>query len=118
MPVDRTPFSLLDLLAAAAGLLSSVVLALLPFVVAPGIAALYADFEATLPLATRVALAPWPSPMLGLLLAALVVAAVVRRDPVHRRWMLASGALGGALAIGALWYALYLPLFELSDSIR
>jgi hypothetical protein len=113
----REPFSAMDLLVAGVAALTSAALRAAPVVVAPSIAAMYRDFATELPLATELALAWWPSPLCGLGLAALTVQALRRLDVLHRRVLLAASALGGFLLLGALWYALYLPLHQLAGAI-
>lgn len=117
MSAAREPLSAMDLLVAGVAMVASVALLTSPFVVAPSFGAMYADFATELPLATELALAPWPSPLSGAGLAALTVLALGRRDVLHRRVLLAASALGGALLLGALGYALYLPLYQLTGAI-
>lgn len=113
----REPFSAMDILVAGVAALASVALLASPFAIAPAFAAMYRDFAAELPLPTRLALAWWPSPLTGLGLAALVALGLSRADVLHRRLLLAGSALGGLLLAGGLWYALYLPLYQLTGNI-
>lgn len=111
------PLSVMDILAAGVAALASVALVLSPLLVAPSMEAAYRGFTTELPLATRLALAWWPSPALGALIAALLVLAVRSRDLLRRRLVLAAGALAGCLFVIALVWALYLPVFALAGRI-
>lgn len=113
----REPLSAMDLLVVAVAALASVALIAAPFTVGPAFEGMYRDFAAELPLATELALAWWPSPLAGLGLAGLVTLGVSRGDALHRRLLLAGSALGGLVLIGALGYALYLPLYQLAGAI-
>lgn len=113
----REPLSAMDLLAAGFAIVASVALLASAFVVAPSFGAMYGELTTELPLATELALAWWPSPLLGAGLAALTVGALRRRDVLHRRVLLAVSALGGALLLGALGYALYLPIDQLAGVV-
>jgi type II secretory pathway component PulF len=115
--MPREPFSAMDLLVAGLAAIASAALLASPFVVAPSMAAMYRDFATELPWATELALAWWPSPLSGLALAGLVALALSRGDALHRRALLAASALLGLVLVGALWYALYLPLYQLAGAI-
>jgi len=115
--MPREPFSAMDILVAGVAAIASVALVASPFAVAPPMAAMYRDFATELPWATELALAWWPSPLSGLALTALVALALSRGDVLHRRVLLAASALLGVVLVGALWYALYLPLHQLACAI-
>lgn len=106
----------MDVIVALIAAAAACALVAIPFA-APALAASYRDFAAELPWATELALAPWASPSIAVGVIAGAAFALLRTDVVHRRLLLAASALGGCVSVAAFWYALYLPLFELSGAI-
>lgn len=85
---------------------------------APGFAAMFADFAATLPSATMLVLQPWwGAAMIATYLLALPLAFVFR-DNMARDFALVAIVVGGTLAVMASAACLYLPIVELSQSVR
>lgn len=108
----------MDILVALVGGLTACALFAMPFVMGPPLVDAYRELSAELPWPTELALAFWPSPLLGVGVATLVALAFRREDVVHRRLLLAASALAGCVAVGAVWYALHLPLYEIAGAIR
>jgi type II secretory pathway component PulF len=89
---------------------------LLPAVIGPRFAQLFADFGGELPLFTRLALKT-ATPMIGLLLLGAGTAAAVFR-PRERPIILSLTAGAGLVGVLALIGALYLPIFALAGQIK
>jgi type II secretory pathway component PulF len=116
-----TSFTALDWMAVALVALAAIVLAGFPFTVAPSFARMYADFGGPLPAVTRVIMTPWAAPSLGLVAAmpAVIAVALSGSAPAHvRRGMVLASFLLAGVAIGAVIYALYAPIFDLAGKIK
>ena len=111
----------LDWVGVALTALVTIALLAFPFVVTPSFAEMFREFGNTeLPVITRLALAPWPGVVLGLVVGATTVTAVATSGWALgvRRALIATAFLSGALALATLIYAMYAPIFALSGNIK
>ncbi|MDC0679120.1 hypothetical protein [Sorangium atrum] len=114
-------FTALDWVAVVAIGLQSLALLMFPFTIAPSFAGMFAEFGGALPVVTRVALSPWASPALGLLVASLAVVALAlpaASTLALRRAMVLLAFFVGVIALAAAMYAMYAPIFELAGNIK
>jgi hypothetical protein len=118
-------FTALDWIAVGLVALLSLALLAFPFVVAPPLAAMYSnlvasDSGAKLPAVTRVALSPWAGPAMSLLVIAPAIVAAARPSSTlgARRAVVVGAFFLGALALVAMIYAMYAPIWDLADKIK
>lgn len=114
-------FTALDWVAVVAAGLLSLALLTFPFTIAPLFTGMFAEFGGALPVVTRVALSPWASPALGLLVASLAVVALAlpaASTLALRRAVVVLAFFLGVIALAAAMYAMYAPIFELAGNIK
>jgi hypothetical protein len=116
-------FTTLDWIGVGLNAMAAAALFAFPFVVAPTFAGMFADFGAksALPAITRVAMTPWPSLALGLMVSTLTAMVGVLRGADRialRRGLVVVAFFVGAIGIVALLSAMYAPILDLAGKIK
>ena len=86
--------------------------------IAPEFGKLFADFGGTLPRSFELVLAPWWGPAMILLYVFALPATFAFRKNLHRDFAMIGAVLAGLLAVMASAACLYLPLFQMSQSLQ
>ncbi len=112
-------FHVLDWIGFVVSALCTVWMAYFALVARPAFQAMFADFGGQLPALTRFVLRPYVPPLLDVVPAGLLVAAVASRAPLDVRRYLVVGAFVIVTVVTALCVAaMYLPIWQVAGQIR